>query len=554
MKRAGHFITFAGVSCVLLASIGGVATFSQAQGQQSGTLRVTSRLVQVNVVVKDKDGKPVTELTKDDFILLDQGQRQQIAEISEQKSSVYVAAAATPGHYTNQSAQGPQPPLTIIVLDTYNTRYRDIKVCMRPNPPPCVLPSMFVEVKKFISRMQPQDRVALYEFGEKLYLLQDFTGDPAALQRGLDRGKQYIPDYYPPSTTEPEEMSGRTMDAMHAIAVRLARVQGRKNLIWLSTGFPGGLGGEASQRILTSERTDKSAKSLGNSDVPLSAINPLGITAPGGGILGTLPGGGGGGGRHGGGGELAPPPGAVAAFSASMGGPPGGFGGLRNLAVESGGSAYERTNDIAGSIRRVIDDSSSTYLLGYYPDHNKWEGEFREIKVKVNRSGVEVRARNGYFAVADTASAEQKREEQLADAVSSPIESSDLTIDAQVEPVEVSGTAQIKIRIHLSPGQTQFRQDGNLWRGDAEVLWADKGADGQMLDNLGHEHKLQISQKEYDQISHDGLDLTETVNLRPATAEVRLVVRDVNSGAIGSVTIPVAGVFAPNGAAAPVKQ
>ena len=57
---------------------------------------------------------------------------------------------------------------------------------------------------------------------------------------------------------------------------------------------------------------------------------------------------------------------------------------------------------------KVIDDSASTYILSYYPDHNKWNGEFREIKVKVNRSGVEVRARKGYFAVADTASATER--------------------------------------------------------------------------------------------------------------------------------------------------
>src|ERR1700692_3480597 len=54
----------------------------QPQGQKSPappSVRVTTRMVQVSVIVHDKDGKPVTGLTKDDFVLLDQGQRQQLA-------------------------------------------------------------------------------------------------------------------------------------------------------------------------------------------------------------------------------------------------------------------------------------------------------------------------------------------------------------------------------------------------------------------------------------------------------------------------------------------
>ena len=81
--------------------------------------------------------------------------------------------------------------------------------------------------------------------------------------------------------------------------------------------------------------------------------------------------------------------------------PQGDFDTMNEIADRTGGRAFYNTNDIAGSVREAIDDSRVTYVLGYYPDHGEWNGKFREIKIKVNRPGVEVRYRRGYFAVTD---------------------------------------------------------------------------------------------------------------------------------------------------------
>jgi VWFA-related protein len=69
------------------------------------------------------------------------------------------------------------------------------------------------------------------------------------------------------------------------------------------------------------------------------------------------------------------------------------------LANDTSGRAFYNTNDIGGSVRQTIDDARVTYVLSYYPSHDKWDGRFREIKVTVGRSGVEVRHRKGYLAV-----------------------------------------------------------------------------------------------------------------------------------------------------------
>jgi VWFA-related protein len=534
------------------------------------TVRVTTRIVQVSVTVRDELGRPVKGLTKDDFVLLDDGQRQQIASISEQSNRLTTTSAAAPNSFTNRFAQGAaQPTLTVIVLDAYNTRYLDYRM---PCPPPVpytacfhTVDAIFQAVEKFITQMQPQDRVALYELADNLYLLQDFTSDPEALQRGVDSGKDYVGDIrFPGSQTDPLTMSKYTMDAMHTIATRLAKVPGRKNLIWLSTGFPpdDGLGAHPSKplgmnsALNTNEKIDSTAKILGNADLPLSAISAWGLVP----LLdpGPVP--------HGGGGVP-----AGRASGANLPTPAradGNYGGAatsgklpdlndfdftKSLADLSGGRAFYNTNDFAGAIRSAIDDSAATYILGYYPDHNKWNGEFRSIKVKVNRPGVEVHARKGYFAVGETATAIQMDAQKLADAVRSPLESTDLGFDVQADGVDVSGARQLKVKITLDAGQLRFQQQGVRWTDNITEAWLEVDAQGRQV---GHNLKtinLNTAQQEHDRLLRDGLSFLETIPVEKNAAEVRLVLRDVGNGAIGSVIIPLEKLFAANSARTPEK-
>ena len=558
-NRLKRSLNIALLGCVLLALLAGAPVAAQSPAQKAPTgqaspktppLRVTSRLVQVNVIVQDKNGQPVPGLTKDDFALFDQGQSQQIASFSEQTNHLTTTGAAAAANlFTNRSTQSAsaQPPLTVIVLDAFNARYWDLHSNLCPPPPSippkpqvCAVGPMFEAVEKFISQMQPQDRVALYELSDTLYLLQDFTSDPSALQRGLDHGREYVPDSIPPSQFDPVDMDAYTMDAMHAIADHLANVPGRKNLIWISSGFP-------PVRIVTAEKIDKTAKTLANADLPLSAIDALGLYGDVN-AGGPVPGGGGGGGHSGGHAELAPPPGAVSSGVAMAGRTPQvtDFDLTKNLAEMSGGRAFENTNDFAGAIRRVIDDSSATYLLSYYPDHNKWRGEFREIKVKVNRPGVEVRSRRGYYAVADTASAPKKDAEQLAEAIQSSLEATDLGFDVQADAVDVPGARQLKVKIILDPSQLRFQQRGGRLTDSITKVWAEFNADGYQVGTISQNVSLNATQDEYKQLLQTGFSISETVALVNGATDIRLVLQDVGNGAIGSVNIPLMKLFTPN--------
>jgi hypothetical protein len=70
---------------------------------------------------------------------------------------------------------------------------------------------------------------------------------------------------------------------------------------------------------------------------------------------------------------------------------------LRTLADATDGVAVVDTNDLARGLRRIVDDLSSYYLLGYYSG-GKLDGKFHSISVRVKRPGIQVRARRGYLA------------------------------------------------------------------------------------------------------------------------------------------------------------
>src|ERR1700733_1828199 len=221
-------------------------------------------------------------LTKNDFAIFHQGQRQQIAAFSAQASHV-VANSAAPNVFSNRDTPpvDSQPPLTAIVMDVYNSRLWDIDHRCPPSPA-CAVGPMFEAVRKFVKQMQPQDRVALYVADEiNLYLLQDFTSDPEALRRGIKRGEWYVPASIFPTRAGSGVRTPRTMQAMRAISARLKNVPGRKNLIWISTGFP------APPSVTDS--VIGSVKALGDGALPLSAIDPLGLVAPGAESFGHVP-------------------------------------------------------------------------------------------------------------------------------------------------------------------------------------------------------------------------------------------------------------------------
>ena len=233
-------------------------------------IRVNSRLVQVNVVVRDSHG-PVTGLSKSDFTVFDKGKARPIAVFVAHSPDPKAASTSKaekpndslpPGVVTNR-VEGPERPVsaTVLLIDALNTDFKDQQTARK-------------QILKFIASLNDSGdhtrRVAIYLLNTKIRVLQDFTDDPALLKAAIEkyqgessaslRGANEQVNVPPPnmSTTmlnDPtvagmlesfNEMSDAhqvdrarlTANALQQIAVHLARVSGRKTLVWVSSGFP----------------------------------------------------------------------------------------------------------------------------------------------------------------------------------------------------------------------------------------------------------------------------------------------------------------------------
>lgn len=160
--------------------------------KQAPSVRVATRLVQVNVVVQDKKGQAVTGLTRDDFAVTEQGKPQAISVflVESNQQAVGRAEALPANTFSNlPSRAGATQNLTVILLDTLNTPIADQVKAKK-------------EVLQFLQQIRPGDRVAIYGLGTSLRVIHDFTGDGEALARAVTRYAHWLSSSQQASTAE----------------------------------------------------------------------------------------------------------------------------------------------------------------------------------------------------------------------------------------------------------------------------------------------------------------------------------------------------------------
>jgi VWFA-related protein len=228
---------------------------------QEPVIHVTTRMVEVNVIVRDRHG-PVAGLTKDDFTIFDKGKPQKIAFFSANSTRHAPAAGPSPTKstapasvFTNRPNQNVESPssVTVVLLDGLNTRIEDQVYAKR----------QFV---KFLGQIRPDDRIAVYTLGNGLRVLHDFSSDSRSLLNAVARfNGENLPfteiSEPDPANTGSQDLDTRLNDllqgmadraiinrvrltstALIAIANHVSHLPGRKTLVWVSSSFPFSLG------------------------------------------------------------------------------------------------------------------------------------------------------------------------------------------------------------------------------------------------------------------------------------------------------------------------
>ena len=124
---------------------------------------------------------------------------------------------------------------------------------------------------------------------------------------------------------------------------------------------------------------------------------------------------------------------------------------MRTLAENTDGMAVVNNNDLDAGLRRISDDLTSYYLLGYYSSNSRLDGRFRTLKVRVKQPGVDVRARKGYRAATAEEVATARR------AADAPVPESKATVTSAIDRLGRI-RAESRFAINVAPGP-----NGKLW-------------------------------------------------------------------------------------------
>jgi VWFA-related protein len=397
------------------------------QPSQSGvaTLRAGTQLVVVDVVVTDKNQKPVHGLKASDFTLSEENVPQVVKHFEEH--TALTAADATrfpsmpkfpPGIFTNYTPEPVNGAVNLLLLDTLNTPLKDQGYVRQ-------------QLLAYLNAAPPGTRIAIFGLTTQLTILQGFTSDPAILKAAASSkpGKNSpllqdsvggggiqnsmaddLEDMGTDATTvanlrqfDAQQQSFQiqlrvkyTLDAMSQLARYLSSIPGRKNLIWFSGSFPlsilpdttGNLPDPFAVVADYEKEFRDTANLLARSQVAVYPIDARGLTnAPIFDASTTR--------NYAGSRGTARMTQDLNKFSTDTNAE---HETMSQMAEATGGHAFYNTNGLTQAVATAITDGSNFYTLTYTPANPARDGKFRKIKVQLARDGVNLAYRHGYYA------------------------------------------------------------------------------------------------------------------------------------------------------------
>lgn len=393
--------------CVLgaiAASLGAAAQTSpeptlEQRPPEGPTLTITSREVLLDVVATDRRGRPIRGLKASDFHITEEGRPQQITSFEEHMAEGAASMPAPPqlpqNTFTNFQPAPVTNAYTVILLDAMDTRVDDQMLVRH-------------ELIKYLKKMQPGTPVAIFQMDLHLRLIQGFTTDPKVLLEAAE-SKRDMPSLLKPMESNRDLqmlIAGESLqDQFRTLGRYLAAFPGRKNLVWIFGHVPGTgmsgvfLGDEysignpfADDFNVMGNDPRHLTDALTISRVSVYPIDARGVQAPG---------------MFDAGQRSAPAASGLMQWEAAI---DSEHLWMKSIAEATGGKAYFNDNGLDKQLEQIIDDGSNYYTIAYATTNQKWEGEFVPIKVMVDRPGVVLEHRPGYYAIDRT----QQEQRQLA--------------------------------------------------------------------------------------------------------------------------------------------
>jgi VWFA-related protein len=486
-------------------------------------IRTNVHAVEVSVIATDSKGLPVSGLGVSDFRVFDNGKEQTVASFEKISSRAAPGQAELPPNtYSNRvgdAGAGPlgkakQPQvLSMILLDAVNTKYHRQTVVRRA-------------VASILDQIDPAERVAIYAFGDRFRVIHDFTSDRTSLlarlkayhgeaPTGNDMLEELDLDLGAASSPTKSFDQGRildTLEALEAIANHVKGIPGRKNLLWLSAGFPLTVGDPSltapGQRVAYRAFGPEMARTmaaLNDANVSVYPIDARGLSK------------------------------AIAAPGDSRKDPNTNIHSMIQIADATGGKAYYNRNDMDRGVRLALDDSREVYVMTYYPKGIAENGAYHQIRVRSTRPGVQLRFRRGYYATGREEDRSIGTVDRLARAMSSPLDDSGIGIEASVEP---GGGNDVDVVIHVDPADLSLAHTTERWTGSLRLVGMQIGATGERHEGQSQTAQLDLLPATYQRALEQGVRLELRLKREPSAVAVRVAVVDERGARVGSLSVP----------------
>jgi VWFA-related protein len=526
-------------------SIFAQSSASNQQSPQTGyVLKVRGELVLTNVVVRDsKTGELVKDLKQSDFKIFENGKEQQIATFDFE--SVDQATPLNEATVTGLAGTGkPNPNAPAIVARPDELRNHRLIVMffdltsMQPED----LDRSVDAAKQFLrTRMQPADLVALVSLGDSLNVDQDFTADKDALIRevgayngtegqgfaqGATSNSNQVEDAtgYTPDESEYNDINtDRELFALRAVAQSLAKITEKKSLLYFSGGIQrDGIENEASLRAAVNAAVRANLAIYSVDTRGLQTVLPLGDASTGS-LRGT--------GAYGGG-----------ALMNNMNANFDTQEVMATLSSDTGGKAFLDSNDFAPAFAQVQRDTSAYYAIGFRSSDPARDGKYRRLTVKVDRPGVKLEYRPGYYAPADFKhSGREDRERELEEQLASDRPATDMAVylDAMYFRLDES-RFYVPVSLIVPGSQIPFVKGGDKDKATLDII-------GEVIDEVKRpigraRETVKLTLDQALGARQKTIEYTTSFNLPPGKYHLKFVVRENQTGRMGSfeadITLP----------------
>jgi VWFA-related protein len=581
-----RYLTRRGLLLTLLALASVVAGgWFQAPSPSPGevpppTIRVSTHLVVLDVVVTDKQGKAITGLRPEDFEVEENGKSQKISTFVPAGENLAAAQPLPPGIYSNRPQyRSPGGPVTVMLLDAVNTPFSDQGYARR-------------QMLSFVQQQyKPGQRMAVFTLTGSLNVLQDFTSDPQVLAEALRRYRPQAQEFAVAGRAETSAAAGNptqastvaaidastppsggvgdvsvfgaggmaaqvasaqaavaafagaqasyaedqravvSLNALNSLARILGGLPGRKSIIWVTGNLPFSLVPE--NRTMTDAELEETLPSLDTRRVGQHAAGTQAATF-----------------RQSHAGDIRELEARLA--SAQVAVYPIDARGLTlsssvdsqetmlDIAHETGGRAYVNQNEIKFGVERAFQDSAASYTLGYYPENKKYDGKYRQLKVKVKRDGADVQNRRGYFAVDPTQLKGYNSDQEVASALGDAVPSTLVAFTARVLAPADNRAAKGKVGVDfLVDATTVSAEDaGSGKKLNVAFYAAVFSPAGKLVGNRSMRVDQTFDANTYQQILQHGLLLHMDLDPQPGNNQLRLGVQDNRTGLVGSLGVP----------------